>query len=63
MRGKWCTPPSKTASASGSSVAHSMAIMTALAWVLDRAKAVPNLFVDVSEAEASEAATLKPEPA
>ena len=40
-----------------------MAIMTALAWVLDRAKAVPTLFVDVDEAEASEAATLKPEPA
>jgi hypothetical protein len=40
-----------------------MAIMTALAWVLDRAKDVPNLFVDVSEAEASEAASLKPEPA
>jgi hypothetical protein len=40
-----------------------MAIMTALAWVLDRAKDVPNLFVDVSEAEASEAVSLKPEPA
>jgi hypothetical protein len=40
-----------------------MAIMTALAWVLDRAENVPNLFVDVSEAEASEAATMKPEPA
>jgi hypothetical protein len=40
-----------------------MAIMTALAWLLDRAKDVPNLFVDVSEAEASEAASLKPEPA
>src|SRR6202171_496863 len=40
-----------------------MAIMTAAAWVLDRAEAVPNLFVDVDEAEASEAATLKPEPA
>jgi hypothetical protein len=40
-----------------------MAIMTALAWVLDRAENVPNLFVDVSDAEASEAATMKPEPA
>jgi hypothetical protein len=40
-----------------------MAIMTALAWLLDRAKDVPNLFVDVSEAEASEAVSLKPEPA
>jgi hypothetical protein len=38
-----------------------MAIMTALAWLLDRAKDVPTLFVDVSEAEASEAASLKPE--
>jgi hypothetical protein len=28
-----------------------MAIMTALAWVLDRAEKVPNLFVDVSESE------------
>jgi hypothetical protein len=39
-----------------------MAIMTALAWVLDRAETVPNLFVDIQEYEASEAAT-KPEPA
>jgi len=37
-----------------------MAIMTALAWLLDRAKDVPNLFVDVEEAEASEAVSLKP---
>jgi hypothetical protein len=37
-----------------------MAIMTALAWVLDRAKDVPVLFVDVEDAEASEAATVKP---
>jgi hypothetical protein len=28
-----------------------MAIMTLLAWVLDRAEKVPNLFVDVSESE------------
>ena len=40
-----------------------MAIMTALAWILDRAETVPNLFVDVSEAEASEAVSLRPEPA
>src|SRR5258708_3658568 len=33
-----------------------MAIMTALAWVLDRAKTVPNLFVDVEESETSEGA-------
>jgi hypothetical protein len=37
-----------------------MAIMTAVAWILDRAETVPNLFVDVSAAEASEAATVKP---
>jgi hypothetical protein len=48
-----------------------MAIMTAMAWILDRAETVPNLFVDVSGADASEAAskaaavkpeTMKPEP-
>jgi hypothetical protein len=41
-----------------------MAIMTAMAWILDRAETVPNLFVDVSGADASEAAseaaTVKP---
>ena len=34
-----------------------MAIMTAMAWVLDRAKTVPNLFVDVEESATSEGAT------
>jgi hypothetical protein len=36
--------------------------MTALAWVLDRAEGVPNLFVDVQEYEEAGPAT-KPEPA
>jgi hypothetical protein len=39
-----------------------MAIMTALSWVLDRAKEVPTLFVDVSEVDIAESA-LKPKPA
>ena len=39
-----------------------MAIMTALAWVLDRAKEVPTLFVDVSEIDIPEPA-MKPTPA
>jgi hypothetical protein len=39
-----------------------VAIMTALAWILDRAEKVPNLFVDVSETETTKPA-LKPEPA
>jgi hypothetical protein len=38
-----------------------MAIMTAAAWILDRAETVPNLFVDVSESKTSEPA-MKPEP-
>ena len=39
-----------------------VAIMTALAWILDRAEKVPNLFVDVSETETTKPA-MKPEPA
>jgi hypothetical protein len=39
-----------------------VAIMTALAWILDQAEKVPNLFVDVSESETTESA-MKPEPA
>ena len=38
------------------------AIMTALAWILDRAEKVPNLFVDVSETETTKP-VMKPEPA
>jgi hypothetical protein len=38
-----------------------MAIMTAAAWILDRAETIPNLFVDVSDSETSEPA-MKPEP-
>jgi hypothetical protein len=36
------------------------AIMTALGWVLDRAKAVPDLFVDVTDFEATKAAIESP---
>ena len=39
-----------------------VAIMTALAWILDRAEEVPNLFVDVSETETTKPA-MKLEPA
>ena len=36
------------------------AIMTALGWLLDRAKAVPDLFVDVTDFEATKAAIESP---
>lgn len=37
-----------------------MAIMTALAWSLDRVSKVPNLFVDVSESDETPEAAMKP---
>jgi len=36
--------------------AAGIAIMVAVAWILDRAKKVPNLFIDTSELEAAKAA-------